>query len=170
MSCLGVGRKQEGTVYLESSISHSQDAGVAGRALTALVHAAVEEGNFYQAGHHISRVSKLQLDGRQFVHLQVFVEGVNDLIKKRNGPALKGLQKALELSEDRQSKEKQELRRMIEPYLAYAMYLNGQLRQSHEIYTRLVEGGREEYRHEQQVIQGLYEHEQKHYPMACRHF
>lgn len=59
MSCWGLGKRSEAIVYLESCLSCSKDASAASKALKALIRIAVEEGSFFEAEHHITRIHKL---------------------------------------------------------------------------------------------------------------
>ena len=101
ISCWNLGRKHDAIVYFESCLNNSKEVGVATRSLKALIRISVEESNFFEAEHHISRIHKIGLNIESFNEWILFVEGTNDLIKRKNQTALEKIAKSLALCEGR---------------------------------------------------------------------
>jgi hypothetical protein len=65
--------------------------GLAVKALKALIISSVEEVNFFEAERHINRIVQLGLKPEPFTEWKLFVEGVNDSIKRKDAAALSKL-------------------------------------------------------------------------------
>lgn len=61
-----IGEKHNAAVYFETCLSNSKEPNAAIKSLKALIRISVEEGNFFEAEHHISRIEKLGLNADSF--------------------------------------------------------------------------------------------------------
>jgi tetratricopeptide (TPR) repeat protein len=168
--CWNLANKHDAIVYFESCLNNSKEVGTATKSLKALIRISVEESNFFEAEHHISRISKLGLPLEAFNEWIHFVEGTNDLIKRKNQSALEKITKSLELCGQKVEKERLNslevltFRRTVYPYVAYALYLNNELEKSIEMYARALENNEDrKLEYAKLMAEGIYLHEsQKH--------
>jgi len=73
------------------------------------------------------------MNGESFKEWKLFVEGANDLIKRKNQHALEKITQALTVCEGREGKDRPEVvsfKKNALPYAAYALYLGGKFSES----------------------------------------
>ena len=87
-------------------MSNSKDAKMAANALKNILKMAVESGNFYEAEHQINRIEQLNIQDEGFKPWKMFIEGVSDLVKRKNSNGCKKLEKAVEIAENHVKKDK----------------------------------------------------------------
>jgi hypothetical protein len=97
--CSKLGLKQESGVYFESCLTTARDVKLAMKALKCILREAIDAGNFYEAEHQINRVQQFGFQEEAFKEWRLFVEGVSDLIKRKNVVGCSKLEKAVEIVE-----------------------------------------------------------------------
>lgn len=106
------------------------------------------------------------------------MEGANDLIKRKNQPALDKISEALAVCKEKETQDKMnsfeviEFRKNALPYAAYALYLNGKHLESIATYESalLVAQDRQKVQYAKTIVEGVSLHLQQKYEEAANKF